>query len=119
MGAFFMPVGTKAAPVQGETQMKTQFSRRYLDFRALLKNDGLQMFQQTLRILAHRGIEDRRLMEVRAPDGGPKFSIYVYRQGDLLSLLGGHGLRKSEPSAEFLQEMRDFILALEGGRGLA
>jgi hypothetical protein len=98
--------------------MKTQFSGRYLSFRALLKNDELQMFQQTLRILAHRGIEDRRLTEVRAPDVGPRFIIYVFRQGDLLSLLGGHWLRKGEPSTEFLQEMRELILAMEQGRGL-
>jgi hypothetical protein len=113
-----MRIGTKTAPDQGENTVKTQFSRQYLAFRELLQNDELQMFQQTLRILVHRGLDGGKLIEIRAPEVSPKFSIYVFRQEQLLSLLGGHWLRKGEPSKEFLGEMNDLALGLEQGRGL-
>jgi hypothetical protein len=98
--------------------IKTQFSRRYLEFRELLQNGQLQMFQQTLRILAHRGIEERVLLEIQVPEVSPTFSIYVFRQGQVLSLLGGHWLRKAEPSQDFLREMRGLVSDLLSGMEL-
>jgi hypothetical protein len=98
--------------------MKTQFSKQYLDFREYLKNDVLQMFQQTLKILAHQGIAENKLIEIQAPEVSPSFSIYVFRQGDLLSLLGGHWLRKGEPTKEFLRVMNTLVSDLQAGKGL-
>jgi hypothetical protein len=98
--------------------MRTQFSSSYLEFRRLLKNDELQMFQQTLRILAHGGMEEGKLLEIRAPDVSPRFSIYVIRQGQELLLLGGHWLRKGEPSREFLDDMNKLVRDAREGRRL-
>jgi hypothetical protein len=98
--------------------MKTQFSRQYVEFRELLQNNELQMFQQTLKILAYAGIKENKLIQVRAPDISPRFCIYVFRQGELLSLLGGHWLRKGEPTPAYLKEINGLVSNLKEGKAL-
>jgi hypothetical protein len=94
----------------------TRYTREYLEFRDGLNNDQLLNFRAQLKNALSDGlIQDNRLTFFQV-GGAVHFHIYVDRHLGVIWLLGGHWVRKGEPTEAFLERMEHYARELSQGR---
>jgi hypothetical protein len=91
----------------------------YVRFSDNLNVHELTHLKAKLESLYAEGkIEAGKLVRVpfERPMGHRSFEIYVYLQDDpkTIWLLGGHWIRKGEPAAEFMRQMREHVKEIGG-----
>jgi hypothetical protein len=95
--------------------MDVQFTRDYEKFREVLDNDQLSRLRARLRNLVAAKALKSGVMTVIHGERERPFAVYVFRLGGRLWLLGGHWIRKGEPSPEWSHRLRVYVGRLMEG----
>lgn len=94
--------------------LPTVFCRQWESFRNLLSNQQRHNLGVLIALeLGSGNLHDGQRIIIVTPQ--PRAAVFVYRHQDTLYLIGGHWLRKGEPSQAFLDLVRGDIAKIQKG----
>ena len=95
--------------------IRTHFCRQWESFRNLLSNRQRDNLSAILNahLLSRKLVNGKQLIVIITP--APRAAAFVFMWKDVLYLVGGHWLRKGEPTSDFLKLIRGDISRLKKG----
>ena len=93
--------------------IQTVFEAQWESFRNLLSNRQLMNLSALLQAEWKFKRIDPGKLHITSVTPEPKAAVFVYRRGSVLHLIGGHWLRKGEPTQDFLRLVRRTVQRLE------
>ena len=91
----------------------TTFCRQWESFRNLLNDRQRHNLSVLLAIELSSGKIPNDSQRILIVTPKPQAAVFVYRHRDRLYLLGGHWLRKGEPSQRFLDLIRSDLAKIK------
>jgi hypothetical protein len=93
--------------------IQTVFEAQWESFRNLLSNRQLLNLSALLQGALRLKKIDQGKLHITIVTPEPKAAVFVYRRGHVLHIIGGHWLRKGEPTQDFLRLVRRTVQRLE------